>query len=392
MKKKTARKSGSKAKTNSTEPKAEATANPTTENHVPAFLAHSLKTGAEKEAEANAVPSTPAEAAAQVSQGGSSVQADPVQASAEAAKQPDETEMAAATEPADEVKPAETEQAVEKPAAEETTSFSISNIMNTRRGQASVEIQGNGVTEGGEEKISEIGKKKKIKPFYIITGVLFVLILIALGYFLYSRSRSTESATTQTDRNAVADLMLLPVEDTLIATVTSAGELTKINELFATANNGDRLLIFIQSKRVVVFRPATNQIVTFAQLNSLGGLASSSGLTVSNPELLELIKDSSPASGSLTIQIRNGTAASGITLDLQQQIEAFGDKFVVEKRTSAASLTFTETKIYNLASAEKLELVLELADALGLKIEDKLPAGEAATDSDIVIIVGADKI
>ncbi len=64
----------------------------------------------------------------------------------------------------------------------------------------------------------------------------------------------------------VAKLIQLPNEEPTVATVTDVAKL-KTQQFFANARNGDRVLIFPQAKKAILYRPSTGKIVEVAPIN-----------------------------------------------------------------------------------------------------------------------------
>ncbi len=348
----------------------------------------------EQPAEAPAAPATPSEAAAAVSSG----QTEETQpATAEpAAPAPAETAVA----PAQTEAPAET---VDTSSSElqprDSSGFSFSSLMENRKGEESVVI-----APKDNESVSSIGKERKIKPFYMIVGFLFVLILIALALLLISRNSQSKPAATGTNTptttgtpvpaSAIDQIYQFNADDIIPATVTDAAVLKALDQnIFAKAANDDKLYMFVSDKKLIIFRPSLNKIIDFAIVNDLNVVAKSKGITLDlDTDLSKISATVTPETDQvLTIQIRNGTNTSGITLKVQTSIEALGDNFKVTNRTNASAIGYPTTKIYKV-SGLKADLVDQLAEKLGLTIEDKLPTAEAASTADVVIIVGADKV
>ena len=61
-------------------------------------------------------------------------------------------------------------------------------------------------------------------------------------------------------------LIALPNEDPTIATVTDASKL-KDQPFFSRSQNGDKVLIYTQAKRAILYRPGINKIIDVAPVN-----------------------------------------------------------------------------------------------------------------------------
>jgi hypothetical protein len=51
-----------------------------------------------------------------------------------------------------------------------------------------------------------------------------------------------------------------------VATVSDASKLQS-QQFFAKAQNGDKVLIFTNAKRAVLYRPSTNKVIEYAPVN-----------------------------------------------------------------------------------------------------------------------------
>jgi len=110
------------------------------------------------------------------------------------------------------------------------------------------------------------GLRKKL--VIIIVGLIIAALAgICTWQFLEMRNlRNPENTAAQAKadaaelKNEVAKLMQLPDEDATIATVQDAQKLSG-QEFFKDAKNGDKVLIFTQAKRAVIYRPSENKIV-----------------------------------------------------------------------------------------------------------------------------------
>lgn len=128
-----------------------------------------------------------------------------------------------------------------------------------------------------------MGVKNKLrlsrKNSMVLIGLLIVGLLAAMLAYQISTTNSLreenkrlstpgEAAKLETAKLKadVAKLIQLPNEEPTIATVTDVAKL-KSQPFFASARNGDRVLIFPQAKKAILYRPATGKIVEVAPIN-----------------------------------------------------------------------------------------------------------------------------
>jgi hypothetical protein len=109
---------------------------------------------------------------------------------------------------------------------------------------------------------------------YIISAVLIAfLAVIAIAAYLYRQNlelKNPELAAKKETQEIVAlvgRLMVLPEEETpTVATVTDPEKL-KDQVFFANAKKGDKVLIYTQAKKAILYDPAQDKIIEVAPLN-----------------------------------------------------------------------------------------------------------------------------
>jgi len=131
------------------------------------------------------------------------------------------------------------------------------------------------------------GKKiKKISSVYLAVVMVVVLLLggAAIAYKVIDDSNKEnaklkeenarlanpqESAKLETERvkASVAQLIDVPEgEDPTIASVVDASKLSS-QAFFKNAQNGDKVLMYAQAKKAILYRPGTNKIIEVAPIN-----------------------------------------------------------------------------------------------------------------------------
>jgi len=104
-------------------------------------------------------------------------------------------------------------------------------------------------------------KKKVLTISVIVLGVITLLSLVTAGYFFFkARDLRSQEITNEALIEDVSEIMVLPNETPVIATIENIEEV-KDQPFFKNAQNGDKVLAFIQSKKAILYRPSTNQII-----------------------------------------------------------------------------------------------------------------------------------
>ena len=127
-----------------------------------------------------------------------------------------------------------------------------------------------------------IPKRKKSKYISPIVVALLVLVLITLGTSLYYMNRYNDAKariTKLNDPNAIAKAeqqklvaeisILTPLPTGEAPTFAEVVDSTKLasQPFFASAQNGDKVLIYTKAKKAILYRPSTNKIINIAPVN-----------------------------------------------------------------------------------------------------------------------------
>lgn len=114
----------------------------------------------------------------------------------------------------------------------------------------------------------------KRKFINIVTSVIVITSLLFGGYFYYQFHKLKSSPNLQVQKEAqdllskVAQIYLIPTgEEPTIATVSDPNAL-KNQSFFTQSQKGDKVLIFSQAGRAVLYRPSINKIIETTPINN----------------------------------------------------------------------------------------------------------------------------
>lgn len=100
-----------------------------------------------------------------------------------------------------------------------------------------------------------------------------VVAIVAAGYFYYQWDliRKNPEAIAQQEVNAlvakISKLIVLPADETPTVATVSDPEALKDQVFFAKAEKGDKVLIYAQAKKAVLYSVKLNKIIDTAPLN-----------------------------------------------------------------------------------------------------------------------------
>lgn len=240
--------------------------------------------------------------------------------------------------------------------------------------------------EGIKRLIPGSHYSQKTNTILITLAVIALIGFGSAGYFYYQLgttkgffwSKNSPTAAQKGEQEAVAKLvaeigklMDLPKNETpTVATVTDVSKL-KAEPFFQNAKNGDKVLIYQNAKKVILYNPGAKKIVNAGPF-SVGG-------------------NQATPSAQAKIALRNGTATPAMAAKIEGILKKTFPEATVVSKENAASSSFEKTLVIVLNNALK-DIALGLAKSLGAQVAD-LPSGESKPQgADILIIVGKDKI
>ncbi len=113
-------------------------------------------------------------------------------------------------------------------------------------------------------KSTKKGKGKKV--FLLLLSYVIVAIVVWHIQLQFSNSPERQQELARQEVQAVVDqlkeIMIIPENEfPQMATVDNAPELAKTQDFFASVQNGDKILIYLQNKKAIIYRPSTEKIV-----------------------------------------------------------------------------------------------------------------------------------
>lgn len=115
------------------------------------------------------------------------------------------------------------------------------------------------------------------KSLWIIVLVILLIIAALPSYYFYHQYKQAENllqnpaaSSNAEAKQLVAEvgkLMLLPTNEQ--PTIATVSDITKLADqpFFANAQNGDKVLIYTQSKKAILYRESINKIIEVAPVN-----------------------------------------------------------------------------------------------------------------------------
>ena len=222
---------------------------------------------------------------------------------------------------------------------------------------------------------------KKLQQPAVLSTLLVVAIIVSIfSLFQYQKTQAelkklkqNPQVATQEKIKATIDkarkLIALPSETPTLATITDIAKL-KDQPFFAKAKNGDKILIFTQAKKAILYRESENKIIDVAPIN-----IGTSSVAQSQQAKIALI---------------NGTDVAGLAKKVETQLTtAFQGVKIVSKTDARGNYDKTIAIVLNDGAKTAVD---NLAKNLGGTVGG-LPSKESRpSNADILIIIGKDYI
>ena len=228
--------------------------------------------------------------------------------------------------------------------------------------------------------------KQLFKTHGILIVFTFVTLVavtaIASSVYLYTKYQSTTALLKKNSSGSeeeilslvrhIGSFMELPVDEApTLATVTDTSKLPSI-PFFARAMTGDKVLIYQKAAKAILYRPSSKKIIDTSAFTAQGSsIASESAKKTPG-----------------TIDLRNGTAVTGLTAVVEKKLSQVAPEFKINTKSLAKRKDYSDS-IVIAKDVQNEQTAVELAKLLDFAV-GPLPAKEASFSSDILIIAGSD--
>lgn len=230
-------------------------------------------------------------------------------------------------------------------------------------------------------------RKKRSRLPLVLGGMVVVTILALAGYFLirYRRAQALLANPQEAAKVEVANtvkklsaLVELPSgEEPTVATVTDVEKL-RDKPFFARAQDGDRVVVYTNAKRAILFRPSTGKIIEMSSLIMPDA---------TNPETTPAASPTPETTVPLTVTVLNGTDVKGLASKARETIVA-NPKFTVDKTGNTVGSNFAQTLVVDVSGTHEEDAAV-LADLIRGKVA-ALPKGEETPTTALLVILGTD--
>lgn|SRR5574343_802045 len=116
----------------------------------------------------------------------------------------------------------------------------------------------------------EVSKKRL--PYMVVVAIALIGLALA-GYFYYELNKARQNPQVQAQKEAkelvakVSRLVVVPEGEIPTIATVSDPEALKEQAFFAGAQKGDKVLIFAQAKKAILYSPTLDKIIEVAPLN-----------------------------------------------------------------------------------------------------------------------------
>ncbi len=237
----------------------------------------------------------------------------------------------------------------------------------------------------------------------IIVIIAFLFLAAVPSYYFYTKYQKSQMLLKNPTEAAKAEvkaltarvgaLIELPNEEPTVATISDKEKL-KDQPFFAKSENGDKVLIYTQARKAILYRPSINKIIEVSSVNL--GQASPEAMPAARGGAAPSASPSAQTTTSVKVAIYNGTTTVGLTSKIEKQLKATIPNLDVVAKENAKKKDYEKTIVVVLSQGRTQE-AKAVAEFLGASVAE-LPQGEVkpatlpdGRQADILVILGSDK-
>lgn len=232
-------------------------------------------------------------------------------------------------------------------------------------------------------------RKISIHPSTLVLLMLLVIAVGAAGYFYYQSKHAAQIADSKEIEDltkTIGQFVELPADETpTLATVTDREKLAD-QTFFLKAENGDKVLIYSNSGKAILYRPSTKKIVDMTSVNINQPTPNAEPAPQNTPESTPAEAGEVSTEAKVTVALYNGGTKVGVTDAAEKQINAGLPEAQVTLKEKAIKSDYVGTVVVDISGSNQ-DKASALATLLGAKV-GSLPAGEATPQADIAVIIG----
>ncbi len=255
--------------------------------------------------------------------------------------------------------------------------------------------------EENKNPVQKYDKKKFIKiGIYTLAAFLVAGLAFSSFYFYQKYKKASVVPPPEDKRDETAKItdeiktfMLLPDETPTLATVTDA-EQAKNQPFFAKALNGDKVLIYVNAKKAILYRPAERKIIEVANVSGLEEKQSadlqvvSHGQPENNGDLKNSVagEESEQLAAPKTVKaaVYNGSNTKGLAAKLAEKINSLENVEITEKSNAKGS--YDVTFVIDL-TGENADMCEKIAQAVGGRMS-VFPEDEIKPEGADILVIG----
>jgi hypothetical protein len=213
-----------------------------------------------------------------------------------------------------------------------------------------------------------IRPQKKYRQRHTKTLIVLIVVFVTVFVGIYWQQQRQDSSAKRQMKDVVAEVskhIILPTDEE--PTLVTVEDKTKVTDVFLKqAENGDKILLYPNAKKVYLYRPGISRLVDVGPL-------------IVDPVVAEV--------DGTKVAIYIGTSNGQKVHDIIDRLKLKYPTVTLAQQKEAKRVDYPSTIVIDLTDNKKYNLVNSIAQNLNIQA-GVLPIGEQKPDADILILVG----